>query len=406
MGLSEFGAVKSAELAVTSSASPTESPKSSTPTANPAPGSQATTPFPTSTPNPVRTTTTTGSKAPDDPIDPVSSQDPGVNDPSAATPVASSTSSSSQDPAPNEQPAKSPTTSTAIALSVITIGSSTITAGLSSEFVIDSQTLIPGSQITHSGTTLSLDPSGSALVVDGTATQLVSQVAPPTPSYIIGTQTLAPGGPAVTVSGTVLSLQAEGSSVVVNGKTTAVAFFFATSPVSTYIIGTQTLVAGDPAITVSGTVLSLQIGGSSIVVDGKTNPISSVFPTPKSAILFGSQTLKAGAPPITLSGTVVSLMEGGSSIVVGTVTQAVSAFLGNAGATTAYNGLGGVIASLGGFATPVTSSTTNSLVGSAAVEYNGYNGTTFLGGGQKITSSIWIWGFTLGGGLLAVGWLY
>ena len=40
------------------------------------------------------------------------------------------------------------------------------------------------------------------------------------------------------------------------------------NPVSQVVVNGQTLVAGNPAITVSGAVISLQRGGSSIVTEG------------------------------------------------------------------------------------------------------------------------------------------
>jgi hypothetical protein len=52
--------------------------------------------------------------------------------------------------------------------------------------------------------------------------------------------------------------------VITNGVTQ----HFVQPGLSTYIIGSQTLIAGSPAITVSGTVVSLMPGGSSIVVGG------------------------------------------------------------------------------------------------------------------------------------------
>jgi len=99
----------------------------------------------------------------------------------------------------------------------LTVNGMTITADSSSAFVIGSQTLEPGHQITISGTLYSLAPTGDIVVI-GTSTQTLFD--PQSPTYGIGSQTLTPGM-AVTVSGTKLSLQPEGSSIVIGGSTIA-----------------------------------------------------------------------------------------------------------------------------------------------------------------------------------------
>jgi hypothetical protein len=104
----------------------------------------------------------------------------------------------------------------------------------------------------------------------------------------------------------------------------------------------------------------------------------------------GSQTLVAGAAAVTISGSVVSLQSGGSSVVVGSKTEALSVLL--AGSTTTVKGIGGIIATIGGFGAqssvrPSTSTTSYGQVGGS-----NYNGTIFLGGGSVSRGDIGFWG--------------
>lgn len=74
-------------------------------------------------------------------------------------------------------------------------------------------------------------------------------------------------------------------------------------------------------------MISLQSGGQSVIVDGSTQALSAAFPTSVSEYLVGSQTLVAGGPAITVSGTVISLVSGGGAVVVGETTEPLSQFL-------------------------------------------------------------------------------
>lgn len=174
-------------------------------------------------------------------------------------------------------------------------------------------------------------------------------------------------------------------------------------PTISFIIGSQTLAPGGAAITVSGTVLSLptDAGASSIVVDGSTQPVGAFFSSEAAPefIIGGSQTLKQGAAPITVAGTVVSLLAGGSSIVISnSVTVPLSEFLGTS-TTTVNGGLGGVIETLGGFSSTTASPGSGSGSGS---------NTTYIGvnaGEKGVGKPVLIWGAVLGGGLLGVWWM-
>lgn len=124
---------------------------------------------------------------------------------------------------------------------ILSVGTATITPNSQLEYVIEGQTLIPGGEpLTISGTTLSLAPSATVLVVNGETSSIVpgtisayTTVVPAAftfhsqvytanrAGYIImgpGT-TLIPGGNAATIDGTTLSLEPSGSAVVVQGST-------------------------------------------------------------------------------------------------------------------------------------------------------------------------------------------
>ena len=255
---------------------------------------------------------------------------------------------------------------------VVSVGSTTLTADSSSNFVIGSQTLAPGSApITHSGIVFSLPSSGTGVVI-GPSTQ---SVLAPTPQsapiitlggstltadsssqFYIGSQTLAPGGTIVRGS-QVVSLAPNAATVVIGSQTKQLShqpIAPASTPVITidgstltansashFEIGSQTLVPGGAAITNSaGQTVSLAAGGSSVVVDGQTQPVSQQVATPapvitignsritansQSQFVVGSQTLAAGASAITVSNQVISLASSGNAVVFGQRTQAINA---------------------------------------------------------------------------------
>jgi uncharacterized protein YodC (DUF2158 family) len=235
---------------------------------------------------------------------------------------------------------------------VANIAGSTITENSASAFIYGTYTLTPGGQATISGTTYSLATNGKGIAIGTSTTQLLSVASSPT-QYVLGTQTLIAGGPAITVSGTVLSLLPGASSVAINGNTQAASVILSASSVPEYLVGTQTLKAGGPAITVSGTVISLANGGSSVLVDGKTEALTA---------LLGAATPTGNPSAIETPG----------------------------------QGLGAIIASLGGFATPASTSSTT-------IGYIGFNGTVFTGGSysMKRVRGSWIMGSAFG--LVLVG---
>ncbi|MCJ1397651.1 hypothetical protein MMC11_000847 [Xylographa trunciseda] len=274
----------------------------------------------------------------------------------------------------------------------ITVMGSTITPNPNTNggYNIGTQTLLPGAPaITVSGTAVSLAPSASAVIING-VTKILSAVAVPQPTeppLIIGSltitansasqyliATLLPGGPGIKIDGTLVSLAPSASDVVINGVTetlpaaavpqpTEPPLLIGSSTITAnsagqYLIGTATLVPGGPAITVSGTVISLAPSDSAIIINGHTYPATQPTPASNPSPLatingqvlsinsagvyqIGSETLTPGGPGITIDGTPISLAPSGADVVIGTSTETL--------APMTTGGLGGVIFSgLGG----------------------------------------------------------
>ncbi|KAL8830304.1 MAG: hypothetical protein Q9191_001513, partial [Dirinaria sp. TL-2023a] len=185
-------------------------------------------------------------------------------------------------------------------------GNGPVTANSNSAYVVDHQTLKPGQEITLHGSTISLAPSASALVINGHTTALtphsvLATVSPPlitlgpsilTPNaksaYLVDGKSLSPGGPAITFHGTRLSLAPDGTDLIVGSSTSHLSQrVFAVSsteaPTLTvghervtadsagdFILGSQTLSPGGHAITVSGTVVSLASDDAYLKIGSKT----------------------------------------------------------------------------------------------------------------------------------------
>ena len=169
--------------------------------------------------------------------------------------------------------------------------------------------------------------------------------------YIVGSQTLIPGGPAITVAGTLISLAPSTSALVVHDQTqilSTVTPFVLSSPITIgpqrldtlpngqgYVMGSQTLLPGKAAIVVAGTTFSLNPAGTALVIDGTSTLAlspSSIPPSPPNILtigsqtltgngagkfIYGSQTLAPGGAAITVNGLPVSLLPGASALVFG-----------------------------------------------------------------------------------------
>lgn len=271
---------------------------------------------------------------------------------------------------------------------VLTIGPSTLTPNAATQFFIaPGQTLTPGGVATVDGTIVSLAPSASFVVVGG-STQILptgsaplpittrvpqfvvgdstivaqpTQVRPDTaPTFVVSEQTLLPGGAAVTLSGTTLSLDPSGSVLVVNGGSSTIKAQTgaASSPPAitignevfsalqkpsepVFVVADKTLIPGGPAITVSGTTLSLASSASFVVINDVTSTLIDAAPSHVSAppltigdvtfrplpgtataYLIGSILLSAGGSIVT-SGTTISLASGATALVVNGQTSSI-----------------------------------------------------------------------------------
>lgn len=255
---------------------------------------------------------------------------------------------------------------------VLTIGSSTFTANVATQFFVSpGQTLTPGGTVIVDGTVVSLGPSASFVVVGGSTQILPTGSSGATarpeivvggatitalpgdnsrhgivpfngedsssgPTFIVSGQTLAPGH-VITVDGTTLSLAPSGSLIVVNGVTSTISTSAQiTAPPITiggsvyaplsgtggsYTIGTALLTPGGE-LTISGTTISLASDGSNIVINGVTSTLhehAHATITNPPLVTIGSQTYTAepGAGTTFVIGG-QTLLPGGTIIVDGT----------------------------------------------------------------------------------------
>lgn len=195
----------------------------------------------------------------------------------------------------------------------VVVGGTPYTESSGTSFVIAGQTVRPGQTITVFGTTVAVASSGSYIVINGVTSQLTQSTIPvieiggtsfaatfgPSDAYIIGGQTLYPGGPAITYMGSTISLLPSGTAIVVNGKTTYLQYGTTTNPPlitfdgtvftanagTTFLIDGQTLTPGG-IITIDGTIISLSPSATAVVINGKTTtlfPATTTTPNPVSA---------------------------------------------------------------------------------------------------------------------------
>ncbi|KAK4897698.1 hypothetical protein LTR27_004470 [Elasticomyces elasticus] len=106
--------------------------------------------------------------------------------------------------------------------------------------------------------------------------------------YVIGTQTLIPGGSTITVSGTPYSLASSPSELIFGSSTTKLAGYAATPSLppipigsstvtavgnSEYVLGSRTLVPGGPGVNIAGTLYSLDPGATELVAGTVTESL-------------------------------------------------------------------------------------------------------------------------------------
>ena len=202
-----------------------------------------------------------------------------------------------------------------------------------------------GPPIVVSGNTYSVLPSNQGFLVNGVSTLAIpipslttpptlhinSETVTPAPTgFLVGGASILPGAPAVTISGTPISLDESshlyvGSSVIALSMTPSLSVFTAGSQTITpkpggFAIGSTSISPGGPAVTVSGTVLSLdlsshlRIGSSTMTLNSGTLSDSLIFTA--GALTFsanptgftvGSATILPDGPATTIDGTVISL---------------------------------------------------------------------------------------------------
>lgn len=156
----------------------------------------------------------------------------------------------------------------------ITVGSSVVIPNAATEYVIETQTLAPGSSaIEIQGTTYSLAPSASALLINGATNTLSASQAT---AIIIAGQTLSQGTE-IQIQGTTYSLSPSGTSILINGTPSSLP----TPPSAEqplFAIGSTTLKPGE-GVTVQGTIYSIpsSVSGNNeqpvVVVNGKTSTL-------------------------------------------------------------------------------------------------------------------------------------
>ncbi|KAL8878310.1 MAG: hypothetical protein Q9198_003849, partial [Flavoplaca austrocitrina] len=223
-----------------------------------------------------------------------------------------------------------------------------------SELVICTQSLAAGAPVvTISGKAVSFAPDGTAIAVSLSTMPLV---VPPAQGFItanglsssrgfgpnlaIDTQKLTP---AVTVSRIPNTLALDRTAIVVGSSTEplpaapmqgifiAGAFAFRRGSASDLVLGTQTITAGAPTVTISGTPVSLPMGGTAVVAGGSTIQLPSATAAPAvldtngisltalpgSSYAVGWQTLVPGKPVGTVIGTPISLAASATAVVIG-----------------------------------------------------------------------------------------
>ena len=268
---------------------------------------------------------------------------------------------------------------------ILTIGDSSYTANKASEYVVGDQTISAGGPaIQVSGVLYSLASSTTPLPNIASIQSAMSSndepvltingkpyTADSASQYMIGSQTLAPGGPSITVNNVPYALPAssaaiisDGSAIALDQKAAADATLLSepsatdfgtnhqpqvytvdgiqmTGGPSTLAVGSATLAPGSPALTISGHTLSLETGGA-LVFDGRTSILTAAglrddkqyrtytvdgirLTGNAAALVVGSATLAPGSPALTISGHTLSLGTGGALIVDGRISSTLTA---------------------------------------------------------------------------------
>ena len=260
---------------------------------------------------------------------------------------------------------------------VLTFGGSTYTADQSSNIVLSSQTLFPGSPAaTVDKTPISIAPGGLAAVV-GTSTQLLATFPSPavltfggsaytadaSSKIVLAGSTLIAGGSPIVVSGTTVSLVPGGAAAVVGTDTqvldgltpaqastntaknvphhvpaTPVLTFqgstYTGNAASQFVVAGQTVTPGG-VINIANTPISIAPGASLAIIGSSTQSLVGSVITPRPVLTFAGSTYTAGTSSdflvkgqtltkggaINVGGTELSFGQAGTYIIIGTSTQ-------------------------------------------------------------------------------------
>jgi hypothetical protein len=208
--------------------------------------------------------------------------------------------------------------------------------GSSSAFLVESQTLLPGSVVTlANGATVSNSPAGTPVVIPGTVPTPITIggiVLTPIPGsssvFVVGTQTISPGSVITLVNGVTVSISPAGTPIIIPGPASTTLATSANvlildgqpitaNPSSAFVIGRQTLVPGGSPITVSGTVISLGPGGTVVVIGGSTSTaLGSIIASVFSGTTTSGTTASSTSVPVQYTGGVSKGVEVRLSVVV------------------------------------------------------------------------------------------
>ena len=199
---------------------------------------------------------------------------------------------------------------------------------------------------------ISLAPSASAVVVNGIASPVPNPAnagagpvvtinsQPKTlgavPGLAIDGQNVVAGAPAATIQGVLVSLAPLASAIVVDGATTPLSPGqtpvitlgsqpVTASPTSQYVLDDRTLVPGASAITFSGTPIRVPMNGNAVVVGGSTVAIPDMAGPVLPVITLGNQVITANSASQFLVGD-QTLVPGAPAITVAAPASAVAAF--------------------------------------------------------------------------------
>ena len=294
----------------------------------------------------------------------------------------------------------------------MTVGGEIFTPTLAGFAIHGTSISAGGPGVVVDGTSISLQSSGSSLVIGSNtvkfnplqtpppkAMTVGGQVLTPIPTgFIIDGTTISPGSAGMTIAGTAVSLLPSGTGVVIGSSTVNLATqtttqnaiivgnqIFTPNPTGVLIDGT-TLIAGGPGITIAGTAFSLLPSGIGLVIGSNTvnlTPPQTPFPNP---VTVGNQvftpnpmgfaidgtSISAGGAGVTIDGTLISLQPSGMGLVVGSSTinvgeTAIRIAAGDmdASLTTGSSGGGSASVTSGGEGTATGSSVASNVPGSS-----------------------------------------